>query len=111
MEQAVSAGTEVTFSLDGSGVEGADVAVNYRRDEESAAKTVADHRKLLEMKDVDAVMIATPDHWHAPAAILASKVENGLVTRTRPLCPYPAVAEYKGSGSTNEAQNFTCSAP
>ena len=33
------------------------------------AKTFGDHRKLLEMKEVDAVLIATPDHWHAPTAI------------------------------------------
>ncbi|HEY3323445.1 MAG TPA: Gfo/Idh/MocA family oxidoreductase [Planctomycetota bacterium] len=30
-----------------------------------------DMRKIMEMKDVDAVFIATPNHWHAPAAILA----------------------------------------
>lgn len=32
-----------------------------------------DIRKLLEKKDLDAVFIATPDHWHAPAALLAMK--------------------------------------
>ena len=29
------------------------------------AQQFTDHRKLLEMKELDAVLIATPDHWHA----------------------------------------------
>src|SRR5580693_3857248 len=35
-----------------------------------AAAAEKDFRKILEMKDVDAITIATPDHWHAPMAIL-----------------------------------------
>src|SRR5580700_1493182 len=35
------------------------------------AKGFNDHRKLLEMKELDAVLIATPDHWHAGCAINA----------------------------------------
>lgn len=31
--------------------------------------------------------------------------------RSRPLCPYPQIARYKGSGSTDDAQNFVCSQP
>src|SRR5262245_53477378 len=34
-------------------------------------KVVKDMRRVFEDKDVDAVIIATPDHWHAPASILA----------------------------------------
>src|SRR5262245_4663906 len=36
-----------------------------------APKAVKDLRQVLDDKVVDAVLIATPDHWHAPAAILA----------------------------------------
>jgi len=46
----------------------------------------------------------------APAQIIASHVTNGAVTRTRPLCPYPQVAVYKGTGSTDDAANFSCKA-
>lgn len=35
----------------------------------TTAKGFTDHRKLLEQKNVDAVLIATPDHWHATTAI------------------------------------------
>ena len=44
----------------------------------------------------------------APAQIIASNSDRGI---TRPLCPYPQVAKYKGSGSTNAASNFVCANP
>jgi feruloyl esterase len=47
----------------------------------------------------------------APDTLLASKVSNGAVVRTRPLCPYPQVARYKGQGSIDDAANFSCVAP
>jgi feruloyl esterase len=31
-----------------------------------------------------------------------------VVDRTRPLCPYPQVAVYKGTGGTDDAANFVC---
>ncbi len=45
----------------------------------------------------------------APSQIVASHTSAGQVDRTRPLCTYPQVAHYKGSGSIDEAANFVCS--
>jgi feruloyl esterase len=47
----------------------------------------------------------------APESIIASRVVNQQVVRTRPLCPYPQVARYSGQGSIDEAANFRCTAP
>jgi feruloyl esterase len=47
----------------------------------------------------------------APDRMIASHNTDGRVDRTRPLCPYPQVARYKGTGSTDEAANFSCKAP
>ena len=59
-------------------------------------------------------MVSALDQWvtqgKAPDQIVASKVVGGATVRTRPLCPYPQVATFKGSGSTDDAANFTCKA-
>jgi len=44
----------------------------------------------------------------APDKIIAAHSTDGKVDRTRPLCPYPQVAAYKGNGSIDEAANFVC---
>jgi feruloyl esterase len=44
----------------------------------------------------------------APDQVIAAKIVNGKTERTRPLCPWPQVAVYKGSGNTDEAANFVC---
>ena len=63
--------------------------------------------------DFDA--IGTLDSWvetnRAPDHIPAAHKTKGVIDRTRPLCPYPATAHYKGSGSTDDAANFVCSKP
>ena len=44
----------------------------------------------------------------APERIEAAKLVDGKPVRTRPLCPYPQVARYKGTGSIDEAASFEC---
>jgi Tannase and feruloyl esterase len=48
----------------------------------------------------------------APDRIIATRYVNSdpsqTVLRTRPLCPYPQVARWKGTGNTNDAANFDC---
>ena len=57
-------------------------------------------------------MVAALEQWveerKAPDQVIASR-SGGAVDRTRPLCPYPQVAVYKGSGSTDDAASFACS--
>jgi hypothetical protein len=53
----------------------------------------------------------------APGTIIATKTAGqgpgatGDAVMTRPLCPYPQTAQYKGSGDTNRAENFVCAVP
>jgi feruloyl esterase len=58
--------------------------------------------------DMLTVMRRWVERGEAPNGVIASRVEHGKVVRTRPLCPYPQVATYRGSGSTDEAKNFVC---
>ena len=57
-------------------------------------------------------MVGALEQWvergAAPDRILASHAANGAVDRTRPLCRYPQIAVYQGTGSTDEAANFAC---
>jgi feruloyl esterase len=46
-----------------------------------------------------------------PEQIVAAHKTAGKIDRTRPLCPYPQVAHYNGTGSTDEASNFSCRLP
>jgi feruloyl esterase len=57
------------------------------------------------------VMERWVEQGKAPEQIIASHATTGRVDRTRPLCPYPQSARYKGTGSTDEAANFICSQP
>ena len=61
--------------------------------------------------DAVAALEAWVERGQAPNQILASHATNGVVDRTRPLCPYPQTAVYRGSGSIDEAANFECRTP
>jgi feruloyl esterase len=55
------------------------------------------------------------EHGQAPSSMVTTKFagDSGTETRTtmtRPLCPYPEVANYNGSGDTKEMRSFVCAA-
>jgi len=47
----------------------------------------------------------------APAQLTGAHMEKGQPTRTRPLCPYPQVARYRGTGNVDDAASFECRVP
>lgn len=56
-------------------------------------------------------MIDWVEKGKAPDTMIASRVVDGKVVRTRPLCVYPKVARYSGQGSIDDAANFRCVEP
>jgi predicted dehydrogenase len=62
-------------------------SVRIDRAQQSApnTKTFNDHTKLLELKEVDAVLIGTPDHWHAACAIDAMNAGKDVYVE-KPMC-------------------------
>ena len=48
------------------------------------------------------------EHGVAPSMLVGAHIEGGKTTRTRPICAYPSVARYKGNGSIDAAENFSC---
>jgi Tannase and feruloyl esterase len=58
--------------------------------------------------DVISAMEQWVEKGKAPDSIIAKRYAGDQVDRTRPLCPYPQVAVYQGSGSTDDAASFAC---
>jgi hypothetical protein len=59
--------------------------------------------------DVLTPLMAWVEHGEAPDTIIAgANPRSPWPKRTRPLCPYPAVARYKGSGDAEVAASFEC---
>jgi hypothetical protein len=73
-------------------------------------------QKGYKKNDSERDIVGALDRWVelgiAPVKIIATKFKNDDpsqgVARTRPVCPYPQVATYKGSGSVDAAANFAC---
>jgi feruloyl esterase len=61
-------------------------------------------------------VVAALDAWvlrrQAPRVLIATHLdENKKPDRTRPLCPFPQEAHYKGTGDSKDAGNFVCAVP
>src|SRR6516164_345820 len=86
-------GTQVAFicDVDSRAIAKGIKAANGSQREEPAG--VGDFRKILDDKSVDALVIAAPDHWHAPATILAcSAGKHGYVEK--PCCHNPREGDW-----------------
>jgi feruloyl esterase len=101
------------------------VLAHFGRDKKDRAKTLTDVQSFYRLYmapgmahcsggtgpntfDMQTLMEAWVEAGKAPEEIVATHAINGVVDRSRPLCPYPKVAVYKGKGDTNDAANFVC---
>jgi feruloyl esterase len=61
--------------------------------------------------DMQAALEQWVERGIAPDSVVATHSTDGAVDRSRPLCPYPSVAKYRGEGDVNAAASFACSDP
>lgn len=64
--------------------------------------------RWVEQGEAPAAIVASARGAGNPGGVNAELPADWAPTRTRTLCPWPAVARYKGSGSLDDAANFTC---
>lgn len=97
----------------------------YERVTETMGKETPDFFRLFMMPGVfhcsggvgpdrlDSVtpLIAWVERGVAPDRLIATQRAGDKTTRTRPLCPHPQVATYKGQGSADTAESFVCAVP
>jgi len=61
--------------------------------------------------DVLSALMQWVEKGSGPKYIIAAHLTNDTIVRTRPICPYPKVARWNGTGSSDDAKNFTCVEP
>lgn len=91
---AMLPGVEVAYicDVDERNVPKAIESVATKAKQSRIPQGVNDFRRILEDKEVDALLIATPDHWHAPAAILACAAGKHVYVE-KPCCHNPREGE------------------
>ena len=95
VEYASRPGVTVRYvcDVDATRADRAAAAVAARQDKESAGpKAVGDFRRILDDKEVDVMVVAAADHWHAPAAILACAAGKHVYVE-KPCCHNPHEGE------------------
>jgi predicted dehydrogenase len=83
---------EVMFICDVDSRAAATCSDNVEKIQTRRPAEMTDFRKTLESRDLNALVIAAPDHWHAPAAILASKAGKHVYLE-KPCSHNPAEGE------------------
>jgi predicted dehydrogenase len=85
-------GVEVAYVCDVDSVHLGKAVDSVGKKQGTPPKGVKDFRNILDDKSIDAVVIATPDHWHAPAAILACAAGKQVYVE-KPCCQNPREGE------------------
>ncbi len=67
-------------------------ALEYKQESGFKPKSVKDVRKMLENKKIDVFVIASPDHWHAPMAMMGLQAGKHVYVE-KPCCHNPAEGE------------------
>lgn len=85
-------GVEVAYVCDVDSIHLGKAVESVGKKQGTAPKGEKDFRKILDDKSIDAIVIATPDHWHAPAAILACAAGKQVYVE-KPCCQNPHEGE------------------
>ena len=92
------------------------LAAQLALDDHASARPVAEavwaKAPAFELQHVVSALARWVEQGVAPTAIIATKYDDkGAITRQRPVCAYPQIAVYRGSGDENAAGNFACATP